>query len=447
MRVFLSYSHDDRGAAESLEAALRAGGIDCWVDRKSLKAGHSYHNDIDQAVRRCQVLAWLVSARSVASDYVRFEVTSALTAGTPVLPIMLERIDLLSTLPAPLNHKVGALQACDYQPGASVTDLINDLKTLAQTQGRRRRVLTRGALALVVILVLGAAAALAGLSLVGRPEPVVTGRTSSTAGSASTSAPASPVPAARPFEPPSVLKSLPAAEVLKIVYGGAPAADPAGPPGQPLDIAVEILARRGGTGGTFGPLADGDPLCSEKDDYQLVVHPKAPGFLYLFQIDSMGAVTWLFPRNPTWKRSQGLNPVRTADVVRVPASEERALFLDATLGVEHVYAVFSATAWTELADALGRAASATSASAQAGGDGYLRGLIQTPNRLGGYREREGGGGASSDDALLPPSRLPYSDSDSRRPAGERPTARTTTASGHVVVERWFRHVAPAAGGG
>jgi hypothetical protein len=244
--------------------------------------------------------------------------------------------------------------------------------------------------------------------------------------------------------------------VLKIVYGGAPPpTDLAGPASQTLDIAVDILARRAatgtgtgtGTGGAFSPLADGAPLASETDDYQLVVRPKATGFLYLFEIDSMGAVTWLFPRNAISKLSSGQNPVGPADVVRVPSAEDRALFLDATLGVEHVYAVFSAAAWPELADALGRAAaaSAPSAPAPAGGAGFAQGLIQMPNGIGGYRQRTGNGGASSDDDLLPPSQLPYAGSASRRPAGQRPTGRSTRSSDHLVVERWFRHVAPAQG--
>jgi hypothetical protein len=455
MRVFLSYSHDDREAAESLEAALRAREIDCWVDRRNLKAGHSYPNDIDEAVRRCDALVFLVSARSVASDYVRFEVTAALTAGTPVMPVMLERINLLSTLPAPLNHKLGALQSCDYQAGSSVTDLINDLKTLAGTRTRGRKVLTGVTLALVMIVVLGIVVALCWRSIVGRSGLFVARPTVSTPDSAASSGPAavaatpsapdSSLLGARSFEVPTLLKPLPAGEVLKIIYGSLPPADPAIPPSQPIQVAVEILARRAGTEDGFAPIADGDSLCSEKDDYKLVVRPKAAGFLYLFQIDSMGTVTWLFPRNPNWKRSHGLNPVRAGDVVSVPASEGRALFLDATLGVEHVYAVISPTAWPKLADALGRAAGIAPGPvpAQAGGEGFMQGLIQAPNRLGGYAEGDGGGGASSDVAATPPSRLPYSNSDSRAPAGERATANASTAASHVVVERWFKHVAPA----
>src|SRR5207248_6645974 len=99
-----------------------------------------------------------------------------------------------------------------------------------------------------------------------------------------------------------------------------------------------------------------EALASRADDYRIIAKALSPGYLYLFQVDGMGKVDWLFPRNETSSASSGSNPLEAGQSIRVPASDSGAsLYLDTTVGIEHIYAVFAATRWPRLEQALARA--------------------------------------------------------------------------------------------
>jgi hypothetical protein len=84
----------------------------------------------------------------------------------------------------------------------------------------------------------------------------------------------------------------------------------------------------------------------------IVARPLSPGYLYIFQVDSTGKKEWVFPQNQSSTNSVGSNPVMANRIIQVPTESSQALYLDQTLGVEHVYAVFSAARWPELERAL-----------------------------------------------------------------------------------------------
>jgi hypothetical protein len=164
------------------------------------------------------------------------------------------------------------------------------------------------------------------------------------------------------------------------------------------------MAKRS-SGTEFAPLADGEKLASEKDDYCIVAQSFAPAYLYVFQVDSSGKKEWLFPKNESSSLSSGSNPVSAGETITVPdADSKRSLFLDKTIGVEHIYAVVSATQWPELENALARPALASAAT-----------TVRQPNRLA----LRGVGGARVTDA-------------------SQPVESTGTV---LVVERWFNHAA------
>ena len=211
---------------------------------------------------------------------------------------------------------------------------------------------------------------------------------------------------------PTTISALPAGEVLRIAYTQKPpqAENSAG-----LKMEVAVRARRG-AGRELQPLADGDPVASEKDDYQILVRPGAAGYLYVFQLDSNGQLCWLFPRNSSSDFSSGENPVRSQTDLLIPQmTADQTLFLDSCTGIEQVYAVLTAAPWPELEKALARASTAPAQAAPANRSG----LMQAPNRLG----TRGVGGV--------------------RPVGSGPAQappQTYTASRALVLERWFRHV-------
>jgi hypothetical protein len=403
LTIFLSYARADREAAALIVDLLRRRGIDCWVDQEGILPGTRYDREIERAIRRSGAVVWLVSSNSVLSDYVKFEVMTACHHHKPILPVRLEPIDL-ADLPAPLNLKLGNVQAWDYF-AASAEDLGAGLADglRAMVLRDRRKFLGR------------VGASVAGLG-------VVVGSLSAWGLVRSGDGPGAVVPP--PHSIPPKLAGLPFGEVMRVAYTEAPPAPASGRSRAALQ--VEIQARRRGER-EFTALRDGEALASRADDYRIIAKALSPGFLYLFQVDAMGKVDWLFPRNETSAASSGSNPLEVGQSIRVPGSDSGAsqsLYLDTTVGVEHVYAVFSATRWPRLEQALAR--SLPIEEEATAGAVAMRGVIDEPSALG----LRGVGGVRKDaptaGGLNPP------------PVGDR----FQGESYFLVLERWFRHVAP-----
>ena len=102
--VFLSYSSEDRPAAQAIAQALSARGRSVWWDR-SIRAGEDFFDVIERQLdaAKCVVVLW--SSSSVASRWVRAEAAEALKQGKliPVLvgdcrpPLVFREIQQVST--------------------------------------------------------------------------------------------------------------------------------------------------------------------------------------------------------------------------------------------------------------------------------------------------------------------------------------------------------------
>jgi TolB-like protein/Tfp pilus assembly protein PilF len=73
--VFLSYASEDLAAAERLAEALRAAGIEVWLDQSELRGGDAWDTMIRGKIRGCALFVALISAhtRARAEGYFRFE--------------------------------------------------------------------------------------------------------------------------------------------------------------------------------------------------------------------------------------------------------------------------------------------------------------------------------------------------------------------------------------
>jgi len=73
--VFLSYASADAGAAERIAAALRAAGIEVWLDRSELRGGDAWDQRIRQQIRDCALFVPIISAstQARAEGYFRLE--------------------------------------------------------------------------------------------------------------------------------------------------------------------------------------------------------------------------------------------------------------------------------------------------------------------------------------------------------------------------------------
>ena len=87
---FLSYSRRDQDTALRLAGDLRAVGADIWIDQVDIRPSERWDRTVEAAVRDCAGMVLVLSPRSVASDHVLDEVAVALSAGKPVIPVLIE---------------------------------------------------------------------------------------------------------------------------------------------------------------------------------------------------------------------------------------------------------------------------------------------------------------------------------------------------------------------
>jgi signal peptidase I len=91
-QVFLSYAHQDARAADQVEDWLAGGGLSCWRDPQ-LEAGR-FPEQIEAAIRGCQVFLVLISASSVRSTWVQDELGLARMHRRVVVPIVIDGTDV-----------------------------------------------------------------------------------------------------------------------------------------------------------------------------------------------------------------------------------------------------------------------------------------------------------------------------------------------------------------
>ncbi len=92
--LFISYSHADSSFVDRLEADLRKQGFDPWVDRERLVGGVRWRRELQEAVKRAQVLLIVLSPDAVASQNVQIEYEYVLDLGKVLIPIYYRQCDM-----------------------------------------------------------------------------------------------------------------------------------------------------------------------------------------------------------------------------------------------------------------------------------------------------------------------------------------------------------------
>ena len=103
--VFISYAQADRGYAVAVERALESFGKIVWSDKR-IATGADWDSEIQNALRSASAVVLIVSADSLSSQYVNYELGSAIGAGIPVIPVLVGEV---GSLPKHLQH----IQAVD----------------------------------------------------------------------------------------------------------------------------------------------------------------------------------------------------------------------------------------------------------------------------------------------------------------------------------------------
>src|SRR5262245_21912295 len=90
--IFISYRREDEGIARRLAELLEAAGFSVWWDR-DIPPGFAFDNRIRQELESSSTTIVLWSERSVDSQWVRDEASSAAQRGT-LLPVLVEQVEL-----------------------------------------------------------------------------------------------------------------------------------------------------------------------------------------------------------------------------------------------------------------------------------------------------------------------------------------------------------------
>jgi hypothetical protein len=85
--VFVSHSHDDSPAADSIVKALEERGVVCWVAPRDVPAGGSYAESIVNAIESASCFVLIYSQSSNVSSHVMREVERALKFGVNIVPV------------------------------------------------------------------------------------------------------------------------------------------------------------------------------------------------------------------------------------------------------------------------------------------------------------------------------------------------------------------------
>jgi len=121
--VFMSYARADVEFAKELARGLRRLDVGVWLDVYDIEAGKSWARQIGEALERCRAMVVVLSPASIASENSDDEWNYYLDKRKPVVPVLLESIDV--------PYRLNKLQYVDFstQPfDAALIQLYNAIR-------------------------------------------------------------------------------------------------------------------------------------------------------------------------------------------------------------------------------------------------------------------------------------------------------------------------------
>lgn len=129
---FVSYVRSDAQRVLPIVQLLNEAGIETWVDTKQLKAGVSWQEEINTAIREASGLIVFLSRESARSEWVIREITLAEGRGGFIIPVMLDPPDKFE-VPIGLRN----IQWVDFSAGVpSAKDIIRLVNSINYSIGR-----------------------------------------------------------------------------------------------------------------------------------------------------------------------------------------------------------------------------------------------------------------------------------------------------------------------
>ncbi len=110
--IFLSHASPNRRMATRLAEFLRGQGIRVWYSRTNIVGAQAWHDEIGDALARCDWFAIILSPDAVKSEWVKRELLFALRERryrNRIVPILYRRCDV-----AKLSWTLGDFQNVDF---------------------------------------------------------------------------------------------------------------------------------------------------------------------------------------------------------------------------------------------------------------------------------------------------------------------------------------------
>jgi hypothetical protein len=123
--AFISYSSQDKTAADATCAVLEAAGIRCWIAPRDIRTGQEYGAAIIEAIDHCQIMVLVFSSSANASRQIHREIERAVSKGVSILPVRIEEV----TPTKSMEYFLGAIHWLD----ALTPPLEKHLQKLAET--------------------------------------------------------------------------------------------------------------------------------------------------------------------------------------------------------------------------------------------------------------------------------------------------------------------------
>ncbi|MBW3539329.1 MAG: toll/interleukin-1 receptor domain-containing protein [Planctomycetes bacterium] len=121
--IFLSYSRKDERSLSGIVQGVRSCGIPVFRDKEAIPAGASWPDVLYRSVRKCQVFLCVLSPQSAGSINVLIEVALARHAHRPIVPVLLEAVELPSSMRALME----GIQHLDLSGRVDSSEALGDL--------------------------------------------------------------------------------------------------------------------------------------------------------------------------------------------------------------------------------------------------------------------------------------------------------------------------------
>lgn len=92
--IFISYSTHDSELAFKIVQYLESNGHPCWIAPRNIGSGMDYTDVINSAIEECSAFVLVFSSHSVQSQFVKKELTTAVSFNKTILPFRISNVEL-----------------------------------------------------------------------------------------------------------------------------------------------------------------------------------------------------------------------------------------------------------------------------------------------------------------------------------------------------------------